>query len=172
MVGAPERREGVTRASCQDTRVSSGDSEVEDPGKTDEEHTYTIVVGEVPEPGTPGTEELSVVQRPHKPHPRLFRSDLIELGSGHFGADQWFLMYDRVGSDPPDEDHLPSGPEVMLYVGSHGGGGPIGGPLSGLLGRSGLLVLDLDSPAYASGKVAFGFDRVQLDCAKGPPSTP
>lgn len=78
-------------------------------------------------------------------------------------------MYDPEGIDPPDEDHLPSGPMVMLYVGSHGGGGPIEfNPLSGSLGRSDLLVRDLRSPAHAFGKVAFGFDHVQLDCAKGP----
>ena len=48
--------------------MSIDDSEFEHPEETDEdeEYTYTIVVGEVPEPGTPGTEELSVIQRPHK----------------------------------------------------------------------------------------------------------
>ncbi len=118
--------------------------------------------------------------------PRHFRNDYIELGSGQFGADQWSLMYDPVGIDPPDDDHLPSGPVVRLYIGravlrrretesygplvrerARGGGGPIK-PLSGSLGRSGLLVRDLHSTAHAFGQVAFGFDRVRLDCAKGP----
>ncbi len=58
---------------------------------------------------------------------------------------------------------------VMLYVRNRGGGGPITvRPLSGSLDRSGLLVHDLHSTAHAYGQVAFGFDRVQLDCAKSP----
>jgi hypothetical protein len=95
-------------------------------------------------------------------------------------------MYNPEGIDPPDDDHLPSGPMVRLYVTSpvlrrpqaerygprihervRGCGGPITA-LSGFLGRSGLLVRDLHSTAHAFGPVAFGFDRVQLDCAKGP----
>jgi hypothetical protein len=92
---------------------------------------------------------------------------MIELGSGRFGADQWRLMYDPEGF-PPGDDHLASGPIVSLYVGSSGGGRPVElDPLTGSLGRSILVVRDPTVTAYAFGKVAFGFDRVQLDCAKG-----
>jgi hypothetical protein len=98
---------------------------------------------------------------------RHFRNVMIELGSGHFGADQWWLMYDPEGF-APGNDHLPSGPIVALYVGSSGGGRPVEqDPLAGSLGRSILVVRDPQSTAYAFGKVAFGFDQVQLDCAKG-----
>jgi hypothetical protein len=100
-------------------------------------------------------------------HLRHWPNSKIELGSGRFGADQWWLMYDPDGTDPPDEDHLPSGPMVTLYVEDRGSGGPIN-PLSGSLGRAGLLVRNLHSTAFAFGNVAFGFDHVHLDCAKGP----
>jgi hypothetical protein len=59
---------------------------------------------------------------------------------------------------------------VWLYVGNNGNGNPIALiPLSGSLGRPALVYRgNAYSTAHVYGKVAFGFDQVQLDCDKGP----
>lgn len=93
---------------------------------------------------------------------------MIELGSGLFGEEPWQLMYDPVGPFPGDENVISAGPMVMLYVGNDGSGRPTAlDPLAGLGGWT-LFRRDGYSTAYVFGKVAFGFDRVQLDCAQGP----
>lgn len=103
--------------------------------------------------------------------PRLFRrKDMIELGSGLLAGEQWWLLYDPVGEASRAEDHAPSGPIVWLYVGDSGHGKPLAlNPLSGSLGRPALFYRgNTYSTAHVYGKVAFGFDRVQLDCDTGP----
>ena len=79
-------------------------------------------------------------------------------------------MYDPVGRVSRAEDIAPSGPRVWLYVGNSGHGKPVAlNPLSGSLGRPALVYRgSAYSIAHVFGKVAFGFDRVQLDCDKGP----
>jgi hypothetical protein len=103
--------------------------------------------------------------------PHLFRrKDMIELGSGLIGEEQWWLMYDPIGQASRAEDHAASGPIVWVYVGDDGGGTPVElNPLSGSLGRPALFYRSNGfSTAHVYGKVAFGLDRVQLDCDKGP----
>jgi hypothetical protein len=78
-------------------------------------------------------------------------------------------MYDPVGLPPPDEDTEPSGPMILLYIRNHGFGGRLlQEALPDSLGRPYLGVQSGYATAHVFGEVAFGFDRVKLDCAKGP----
>lgn len=91
--------------------------------------------------------------------------DWIELGSGLFSSEKWRLMYDPMGPVARDEHHITRPGVFLLFDDGGGGGRPLARvPLQGSLGRP-EIVFSGGSTAYYFGPVAFGFDRVRLECA-------
>lgn len=97
------------------------------------------------------------------------RGDKIELGSGLLGSGHWRLTCHRDGPTPPDDHHI-SKPLVVLHIDDRGGfGRPVPAEARpGSLGQMTMGVVDGYSTAHVFGEVAFGFDRVQVDCVGGP----
>jgi hypothetical protein len=97
------------------------------------------------------------------------RRQWIELGSGNFGTEDWFLVYAPEPWPPPDEHHI-SSPTVALQIAGKGANGrPPGlGWNSGPLGRLHLCVRTLNPPrAHIFGEVDYRFDRVNIHCLEG-----
>jgi hypothetical protein len=100
--------------------------------------------------------------------PPVFGPNEVELGSGHFDSDQWWLVYDPEGPESPDEHHIRE-PVITLYA-ARGGFGrpPARRPLSGSLGRPALGLSSDHTTARVFGEVDFGFHGVSLQCLTGP----